>query len=662
LTTCNRRLDCPGGAIDETGFCETCNRRPLPAPPPLAGAPAGLAPAGPATAGPASSGPSVATGPWWGRALVAVEEADEPEPSLLDGALVPEHRRYCENCHRPVGRSGRDIGECSHCQRAFDFQPRLHPRDVVDGRYRVQGVLGHGGFGWAYLAEEPELRRRVVLKGVINDRVAETIRREGAHLAELDSPYIVRVLGYVAEDHYLVLEYAGGDTVRPVAATAPLEPVLAAGLQILEALDHLHGKGFLHCDVKPANIVRGHDRVRLIDFGAVRRIDDRSPVLTYTEAYCPPAGDPERDSPTAGFDLYCVAVTLRELCHEHLERHTGLPGVQALQLLLDRATDSVQRRRFVSAQQFGEQLSGVIRLVVGGQQVQHRSVVFAPTADALDGGLGEVVPLDRWIDGCVADPGMVRMDGTPFGPPGTAQVSTALPAVLADPRNAGQPESADWRADWRAEWHEGKASLAAGDVVGAARAFGAVRAAVPGELVPLLALGLCAELQGDGAAAVAYYQIVSETDESLIAAHFGRARMLLAAGEWTAAMRVLGQVPGESRFERNAGIAAIRSQALAVTVGGEKSRASVDLKVRRHLQQGLDLDDLSRALLEMEFAAAEAAGKAARRSVTEPLLRRSRRRQEKALRALARFAPSERAHTALIDLANAVRPVTVWSW
>jgi hypothetical protein len=88
----------------------------------------------------------------------------------------------------------------------------------------------------------------------------------------------------------------------------------------------------------------------------------------------------------------------------------------------------------------------------------------------------------------------------------------------------------------------------------------------------------------------------------------------------------------------------------------------------RGLSKNLDLDELSGALLDIEFAYAEAAGEnraggnGAGENKTVPPSGAARAELERALRRIAAFAPSERSHTALIDVANSVRPATIWSW
>jgi serine/threonine-protein kinase PknG len=681
------RTDCAGGTLDAAGYCRTCARKPLPRDavtvPEASAAAAGPGRAS-ATATVLPGTGSAREGPWYGIGLVTLGEADEPEPVLLEGGQVPPAARWCVRCGDPVGRRGRDRGACAQCGEPFDYTAALpRPGELIDGRYRVAGVLGRGGFGVTLLAHDTQLDRRVVLKKVINDQVAATIEQERTLLTALRHPCIVRIWGYVASGRYLVLDYAGGRTLGVVGLDEPLAPVLAMSVQVLEALDYLHGRGLLHCDVKPANIVRGPEGAQVIDYGAVRTVTDPSPVSMYSQWYSPGPRDPEHQRPTAGFDLYCLGRTLEELCRDHLDFQADQPGVRSLRLLLDRATHEEPARRFTSARQFAEQLSGVIRQVTG-TALARRSVVFASMTDALDGGLGEPAPISRWAQASITPARTLAMAAPPFTRPSPEQAARALPAVLPDPwepaagdrRPAteaqldachaavrqGSPDTADrllteaalGAGDWRAQWYRGLIWLAKQRADLADEAFGQVRAAVPGELVPLLALGLCAELRPEPAVAARYYQTVSGIDEALAPAHFGCARMLLTEGDRAAARNALRRVPPESRFERIAHIAAIRSLAAVISDGGYLAVPdAAELAHARRLAAELNLDDLASALLAAEFAYAS--------SSADPS-GAARADLEKALRRVAGLADSERSHRYLVDLANEIRPATIWSW
>lgn len=682
-----------GGVVDETGYCGTCGMAPLRTT--SRRAPSGSPGGGATRPSQQGSGPSAGTavppGPWWGRGLVPLEQAAEPEPRLLDSARVPEKWRWCEGCGYEVGRHGRDRGQCPRCRTPFDFTPRLRAGDLVDDRYQILGVLSHGGFGWAYLAEDTNLSHRVVLKGVIRDQTAATLERERTLLTQLHHQYIVRIWNYVPDGHYLVTEYAGGQTLRPVTSSEPLESLLALGLQLLEAIDYLHAKGLLHCDVKPANIVRGGDRVRLIDFGAVRLIGDPKPVAVFTESFAPPKGDPEYLVPTEGFDLYSVGRTLAELCRDHLDFAPDRPGVRSLQLLVERATHPEPGRRFVSARQFAEQLSGVIQQVIGRSDAPHRSVVFASMAEALDGGLGYVLPLDQWAQASLVGRRMVELPGNPYRCPAPEEVAAALPFVLPDPWDRPAAEGvivaeanlndchaairrrdlvaaekllADSRlpeADWRAAWYRGLIALARAEVTDAAAAFQRVRKAMPGELMPLLALGLCSEIQGQQPRADVFYGQVSGADESVIASHFGRARILLAAGDRAEAAGALERVPAASRFKHAARIAMIRSLSAVVVADGRTAAPEAgDCERARSLAQELRQErHLDETSAELELLNAESTyADAVRESTTTGLSDDIRSQLESALRRIARYARSPDTRATLVDLANDVRPRT----
>ncbi|EGX56151.1 serine/threonine protein kinase [Streptomyces zinciresistens K42] len=685
MTRCNRP-DCGGGAIDEQGFCETCDRRPAerpraepPAPVPRPGRGAGVGVA------------QVRPDPWYGLGLVESDQGPPvPEVPPRSAEPVAEEHRFCPNpaCRQPVGRGrgggpGRAAGFCAECGTGFDFT-QLDGLTIA-GRYDVERVLGSGAYGAAYLAHDRNLATHVVLKA-LHSSVARTALHERDALVELRHDSIVRILGYEPEGPHLVLEYVPG---VPLSAGDGdrLETLLAHGVRVLQALDYLHARGLLHCDVKPLNIMRfrelspagPQDRVRLIDFGAVRRHKDEGPLVAYTPRFAPPEGDPEHRRPTPGFDLFSLGRTLHEVCRSRLDG--SAPGTESLALLLERATDTERpARRFVSARQFAEQLSGVIRQVVAAapahRQVARPSALFGSMPDALHGGLGTARPLAHWVEARPGEDGTLTMPA-PFSSPGPGDIAAALPAPLSDPdapdmagstrralaesrlavrrRDPQLAERAlaaaglpDWH--WLHAWYRGLIALADEDPASAATAFTAVREAVPGELIPQLALGLCAELRGLRDTARAHYGAVFDTTPAVGAAGFGLARVRLLAGDRTGAVAAAVRLAQEFRHEREARVAAVRlsvtvldGPALAVPGGDDLERAGAGL-------DGLGLDGAAAAGLRAEIRYAHF------------LHHRDRERLSEAIRGLGPHAPTEREYVALVDLANRLRPPLRWGW
>ncbi|KOG86566.1 serine/threonine protein kinase, partial [Streptomyces varsoviensis] len=114
--------------------------------------------------------------------------------------------------------------------------------------------------------------------------------------------------------------------------------------------------------------------------------------------------------------------------------------------------------------------------------------------------------------------------------------------------------------DWRIIWYRGLHALAVGDHGTAALAFDAVYDAFPGEPAPKLALGVCAEVLGQLDNAAEYYHLVWATDPSYVSAAFGLARVRLAAGDRTGAVRALESVPESSIHYTAARVAAVRAR------------------------------------------------------------------------------------------------------
>jgi len=151
---------------------------------------------------------------------------------------------------------------------------------VLSGRYRVVSLLGRGGMGEVYLAEDTQLQRRVALKVLLEDAAADPERRkrfarEACAAAALNHPHIVTVHS-VEEDAgrlFLTLEYVEGRTLagRIPPGGLAVEELLTIAIPLADAVAAAHEGGITHRDLKPANVMLTKDgRVKVLDFGLAK--------------------------------------------------------------------------------------------------------------------------------------------------------------------------------------------------------------------------------------------------------------------------------------------------------------------------------------------------------------------------------------------------------
>ena len=157
------------------------------------------------------------------------------------------------------------------------------------GRYRIVSVLGEGGMGTVYLAQDQKLNQQVVVKMphaflLRDEAVYQRFLQEMRSLVELPHPHIVRIMdvGEVEQTPYLVMQYLQRGSLdaliaklQQVGIRQRIESLNRWLPQIASALDYIHGKGMIHRDLKPANILFDESwNSFLSDFGIARRITE----------------------------------------------------------------------------------------------------------------------------------------------------------------------------------------------------------------------------------------------------------------------------------------------------------------------------------------------------------------------------------------------------
>jgi serine/threonine protein kinase len=153
---------------------------------------------------------------------------------------------------------------------------------VIDGSYRIDRVLGEGGFGVVYQCTELELDRKVAVKmlkqGMTSERDLRRFATEGRNLASLNHPNVVHIyrLGTGPTGPYMAMEFVTGRTLRTLiqAERPPARRVIEIMRQVASGLGAIHALGMLHRDLSPNNIMVLDDgTARILDFGFAKTMD-----------------------------------------------------------------------------------------------------------------------------------------------------------------------------------------------------------------------------------------------------------------------------------------------------------------------------------------------------------------------------------------------------
>lgn len=254
----------------------------------------------------------------------------------------------------------------------------IQPDTLINQRYRIVQMVGAGGMGSVYAAQDERLGRVVALKLLRADlaadqRARERFLREAQIAAQLIHPHIVRTydVGEAPEGPYLIQELLEGHTLDTVLPLPP-EQAIAVIDAVADALGYIHQHGYVHCDIKPQNMMLlGHGsnlRVVLLDFGIARVAGTDTTTLIATPHYVAP----ERilgSAPTPASDLYALGIVLYQTLtgqppfdapnmHAIIEQHRSAPlpplnlhaaNTAALETIVRKLTAKQPEQRYASA-------------------------------------------------------------------------------------------------------------------------------------------------------------------------------------------------------------------------------------------------------------------------------------------------------------------------
>lgn len=198
--------------------------------------------------------------------------------------------------------------------------------------YHITKIIGKGGMGTVYLAENTDIEQKVAIK-VLNDnliqseKVRERMKKEAQTLLKLDHPNIVKLLNYIEQDNglYLIMEYVDGcsleDYILKKNGLIVEKRAYEMIKELLMAFSYAHKKGVIHRDIKPSNIfITKDNHIKILDFGIAHLVtesnDDEKGWVIGTPSYMSPEQVEGSDIDIRS-DIYSLGVLIHTMLTGH---------------------------------------------------------------------------------------------------------------------------------------------------------------------------------------------------------------------------------------------------------------------------------------------------------------------------------------------------------
>ncbi len=517
------------------------------------------------------------------------------------GNLLTSSDRFCRKCGFNTSQLNNGASPTSRPTATTGVDP-MTVKNVLKigvgsqlgdkGRYTITREIGSGGMGAVFLAEDNLLKRKVVIKALLQSDDPEMVEasiKEREFLAAIKHPNVVQIYDFlqIDTDGYIVMEYVHGKTLYSMleerGGEFPPAEAIHYTLGILPAFAYIHRLGLVYCDFKPQNIMLeehpdGSKGVKLIDLGTVIKYE-KDPAAVYgTQGFYAPEAVKH---PSPETDLYTIArslaymVSLMDLDRPQFgippaEHYRVFRDIPILYRFLVKATHPVPSKRFQTDESMADQLAGVLRVIQGGQVGMPVTSKLFDSGSLSTGKLGtkEMATLDekdKAYDllkqgdqelkaGRPTQALAIYNQATGMNP-NSVDAHLRLADLYMEREQYSQALSEITRVqkidpnNWKIAWYTGRLLEGQGNLQAALDQYGELVQDVPGELPPLLALARVYAKMGNYRDSVDTFRLVSKASPDNTDALFGISNGLMNQQQWGPAAEALAGVSeGSARY------------------------------------------------------------------------------------------------------------------